>query len=96
MVVPNIPAPTGAGNYVGRVAPLKHNGQRWCALAVPDYESRALPLSYGGDGPKVTGCGSMRYSVAFSRPPPHVTHAIDGTGTACANPRNSLNDYEQP
>jgi len=27
---------------------LKHNGQRWCALAVQDYESRALPLSYGG------------------------------------------------
>jgi hypothetical protein len=30
---------------------LKHNGQRWCALAVRDYESRALPLSYGGGGP---------------------------------------------
>jgi len=26
----------------------KHDGQRRCALAVPDYESRALPLSYGG------------------------------------------------
>jgi len=24
------------------------NGQRWRALAVTDYESRALPLSYGG------------------------------------------------
>jgi len=29
---------------------LKHNGQRWCALAVQDYESRALPLNYGGEG----------------------------------------------
>jgi hypothetical protein len=28
----------------------KHNGQRWHALAVQDYESRALPLSYGGEG----------------------------------------------
>jgi hypothetical protein len=27
---------------------LKKNGQRWGALAVRDYESRALPLSYGG------------------------------------------------
>jgi hypothetical protein len=27
---------------------VKHNGQRWHALAVQDYESRALPLSYGG------------------------------------------------
>ncbi|HUK22500.1 MAG TPA: hypothetical protein VLV45_13215 [Gemmatimonadales bacterium] len=27
---------------------LKKNGQRWLALAVQDYESRALPLSYGG------------------------------------------------
>ncbi len=27
---------------------LKSNGQRWCALAVQDYESRALPQSYGG------------------------------------------------
>jgi hypothetical protein len=26
----------------------KHNGQRWRALAVQDYESRALPLSDGG------------------------------------------------
>src|SRR5712692_2863339 len=33
---------------------LKHNGQRWWALAVSDYESRALPLSYGGGGPKVS------------------------------------------
>jgi hypothetical protein len=30
--------------------PLKRNGQRWRALAVRDYESRALPLSYGGVG----------------------------------------------
>ncbi len=27
---------------------LKYNGQRRGALAVQDYESRALPLSYGG------------------------------------------------
>jgi len=26
----------------------------WRALAVQDYESRALPLSYGGGGPKVS------------------------------------------
>jgi len=29
--------------FVDMVA-LKHNGQRWHALAVQDYESRALPL----------------------------------------------------
>jgi hypothetical protein len=39
-----------AGSRQGQPVPLKYNGQRWHALAVRDYESRALPLSYGGDG----------------------------------------------
>ncbi len=34
--------------FLRSLNPLKHNGQRWGALAVQDYESRALPLSYGG------------------------------------------------
>jgi len=46
----------GAGSRLGQPLPLKHSGQRWHALAVQDYESRALPLSYGGDG-------SIRYSI---------------------------------
>jgi len=33
-----------AGHRVRYPVLLKHNGQRWCALAVRDYESRALPL----------------------------------------------------
>ncbi len=37
-----------AGHRARYPVPLKHNGQRWRALAVRDYESRALPLSYGG------------------------------------------------
>src|SRR5206468_7070943 len=32
---------------------LKHKGQRWCALAVQDYESRALPQSCGGGHPNL-------------------------------------------
>jgi len=47
-VVPNAPSRTVAGNGAPYLLPLTHNGQRWCALAVQDYESRALPLSYGG------------------------------------------------
>ncbi len=50
MVVPNISSPTVPGSRTHHRASLKHNGQRWCALAVQDYESRALPLSYGGEG----------------------------------------------
>jgi len=48
MVVPTVQSPIVAGSWVRHHAPLKNNGQRWCALAVQDYESRALPLSYGG------------------------------------------------
>jgi len=44
MVVPHDFAVTGAGNGQNESLPLKYNGQRWCALAVQDYESRALPL----------------------------------------------------
>ena len=62
MVVPNIASPTGAGSRIGHRAPLKHNGQRRYALAVRDYESRALPLSYGGDGPKLASLRAARYS----------------------------------
>jgi hypothetical protein len=43
--------PLGAAERWQSIQPkivLKHNGQRWCALAVQDYQSRALPLSYGG------------------------------------------------
>src|SRR5437773_4203505 len=32
-----------------------------------DYESRALPLSYGGAVPNLAGCGSPRYSTAMGR-----------------------------
>jgi len=48
MVVPNDSSRTVAGNRVRHLRPLTQNGQRWRALAVHDYESRALPLSYGG------------------------------------------------
>jgi len=52
MVVPTV-VPTdaflaSAGRRSLRLTPRKHDGQRWHALAVRDYESRALPLSYGG------------------------------------------------
>ena len=63
MVVPNISSPTVPGSRTHHRASLKHNGQRWCALAVLDYESRALPLSYGGAELKVAVCCSTRYSV---------------------------------
>src|SRR3989442_1395735 len=42
------------------IAPT-HNGQRWWALAVQDYESRALPLSYGGGGRNLATGRSTRY-----------------------------------
>src|SRR5574341_1492167 len=42
-VVPNVSSPTVAGSRTRHRAPLKHNGQRWRALAVRDYKSRALP-----------------------------------------------------
>ena len=48
IVVPTNPLFLIAGNRRWRSESLKHNGQRWQALAVQDYESRALPLSYGG------------------------------------------------
>jgi len=41
----------GAGSRPRQPRPLTQNGQRWHALAVQDYESSALPLSYGGGGP---------------------------------------------
>jgi hypothetical protein len=66
MVVPELPSPTSAGGRVCHRAPLKHDGQRWQALAVRDYESRALPLSYGGVGPKLAPWHQARYS------PPHL------------------------
>jgi len=52
------------GQSLGPLVTLKHNGQRWCALAVQDYESRALPLSYGGGDPKLATRRSRRYSAA--------------------------------
>jgi hypothetical protein len=52
MVVPNTSLLMVAGNRRHWLTAPKHNGQRWRALAVRDYESRALPLSYGGGGPK--------------------------------------------
>src|SRR5712664_1086075 len=65
MVVSNISFPTVAGNRIGHRASLKHNGQRWCALAVQDYESRALPLSYGGGrSHNLATQGRARYSFA--------------------------------
>src|SRR5712664_2518029 len=63
MVVSNISFPTVAGNRIGHRASLKHNGQRWHALAVQDYESRALPLSYGGGAPNLAASRSIRYST---------------------------------
>src|SRR5579859_6027451 len=54
MVVSNVSLPTVAGNRRRHRTSLKHNGQRWRALAVQDYESRALPLSYGGGRPKLS------------------------------------------
>src|SRR5438093_3064705 len=54
MVVPNSSLLVDAGNRRHWLTPPKRNGQRWWALAVRDYESRALPLSYGGVGAKVS------------------------------------------
>jgi len=51
MVVSESPFLIVAGRRTARRVPLKHNGQRSFTLAVQDYESSALPLSYGGDGP---------------------------------------------
>jgi len=48
MVVPTNSSRVVAGSRVRYLLALTHNGQRWHALAVQDYESRALPLSYGG------------------------------------------------
>jgi hypothetical protein len=48
MVVPRDSLLIVAGGGSPHLAPLNCNGQRWCVLAVRDYESRALPLSYGG------------------------------------------------
>src|SRR5437867_3976383 len=61
MVVPNVQSPIVAGSRVRHHAPLKHNGQRWQALAVQDYESRALPLSYGA-GPLTKRRCCSRYN----------------------------------
>jgi hypothetical protein len=61
MVVSSFRAPAGVGNRSCHRTALNHNGQRSWALAVPDYESRALPLSYGGGGAKVSQ--SSRYTV---------------------------------
>jgi len=44
MVVPNSSLLVDAGNRRHWLTPPKRNGQRWWALAVQDYESRALPL----------------------------------------------------
>src|SRR5262245_31566726 len=46
---------------------LNDNGQRWGALAVQDYESRALPLSYGGGAPNLATRCSTRYSTTSDR-----------------------------
>lgn len=47
---------------------LKRNGQRSRALAVPDYESRALALSYGGGPPKLAMVRALRYCAAAIPP----------------------------
>ena len=64
IVVPTVSSPTVAGNRARHHPPLNHNGQRWCALAASDYESRALPLSYGGGkAHNLAARCSMRYST---------------------------------
>jgi len=57
---------------------LKHNGQRWHALAVQDYESRALPLSYGGNGSRklATGPPSLKLDAAEIEPSPWATLGV--------------------
>src|SRR2546426_6222015 len=50
MVVPMAALQADADWRARRISDWKDNGQRWWALAVRDYESRALPLSYGGAG----------------------------------------------
>ncbi len=42
MVVSTVSSPNGAGHRLRLRARQKHNGQRWLALAVRDYESSAL------------------------------------------------------
>src|SRR5438093_2045194 len=64
MVVPNSSLLVDAGNRRHWLTPPKRNGQRWWALAVRDYESRALPLSYVGGAPNLATCCSTRYSTA--------------------------------
>src|SRR5467141_1790175 len=62
-VVPRNRLLTVAGRRSLHCSPCNHNGQRWLALAVPDYESRALPLSYGGGHPHLPTDGSLRDSA---------------------------------
>ena len=63
MVVPKLSLLAVAGRRSDRLTPCNHNGQRRRALAVGDYESRALPLSYGGGGPNVATGRSTRYPL---------------------------------
>src|SRR2546430_1619498 len=62
MVVSPRPSLSVTSRRAPRRTPLRHNGQRRWALAVRDYESRALPLSHGGVGhltySRVTRCGT--------------------------------------
>jgi len=44
MVVPTEPLLPSVSRRSPRLPRWNNNGQRWYALAVPDYESRALPL----------------------------------------------------
>lgn len=66
-VVPTGSALTVAGSRARHRAPLKYKGQRSCALAGRDYESRARPLSYGGVAPKLAGAAVIWYSSLILR-----------------------------
>ena len=75
MVVTNVASPTVAGGRARHRAPLKCDGQRWHALAVTAYESRDLPLSYGGDGPKVSNVTLGTVLRTIASPPWPISRA---------------------
>jgi hypothetical protein len=77
---------TRASNRLALLTPCKHNGQRWRALAVRHYESRALPLSYGGRRIKLAvRAGTRYYNVALDlRPIRRMRRMLLAAGERCA------------
>ncbi len=80
MVVPNISSPTVAGSRTCHRAPLKHNGQRWCARTLPHgctlctpelrYRNPITPCDNTRGGSSQRRCGSVRRPGPSAPPPP--------------------------